>query len=163
MVSVLGLDPSVLYMRIYSILVLPGSAMYVRQYPCISFLIVHRGMVYDDAEKLYAEVRKDGEELLEDAFATLFPKSIPLSNASAVQGPGSIIAYNTTFLKRRDVVKVPLVGNAVSLRNKVVQASKDGSTGYALLDCSEGGHVAKSSGLFADCMPVSGKRYELAL
>ncbi|KAI0799601.1 glycosyl hydrolases family 38 N-terminal domain-containing protein [Irpex lacteus] len=95
---------------------LPGSAI---------------GMVYDDAEKLYAEVRKDGEAVLEAAFKTLFP--------TPVRAPGSIIAYNTTFFPRRDVVQVPLAGKTSNLKSQVVQASEDGSVGYALLDCSEGG------------------------
>ncbi|KAI0338667.1 hypothetical protein BDW22DRAFT_1362757 [Trametopsis cervina] len=120
--------------------VLPGSAI---------------GMVYDDAEKLYAEVRKDGEELLEDAFNTLFPRSSPLGSVVNARTPGTIVAYNTTFFPRRDIVEVPLTGNAAGLKNQVVQASEDGSIGYALLDCSEGGHIARPSGLFADSMPVS--------
>lgn len=114
-------------------------------------------MVYDDAEKLYAEVRKDGEALLEAAFKTLFPDSVPLSKATSVRSPGSIIAYNTTFFPRRDVLQVPLSGKTSSLKSQVVQASEDGSVGYALLDCSEGGNVARPSGLFANCMPVSGE------
>lgn len=113
-------------------------------------------MVYDDAEKLYAEVRKDGEELLEEAFNTLFPKSVPLNQAINHRSAGSIMAYNSTFFGRRDVVEIPLVGNTSRLKGQVVQASKDGSTGYALFDCAKGGHIAKPSGLFADCMPVSG-------
>lgn len=117
-------------------------------------------MVYDDAEKLYAEVRKDGEDMLEDAFDTLFPRSIPISRMESTKAQGNLVAYNTTFFPRRDVVEVPLTGNAASLKNKVVQASKDGSTGYALFDCSEGGHLAKPSGLFADCMPVSGELHD---
>lgn len=120
-------------------------------------------MVYDDAEKLYAEVRKDGEDLLEEAFAALFPKSVALSKASGVQGSGSIVGYNTTFFNRRDVVEVSLTGSAASLRNKVVQASIDGLTGYALLDCSDGGRIARPTGLFADCKPVSGTPLVLVL
>ncbi|CAL1697504.1 unnamed protein product [Somion occarium] len=112
---------------------LPGSAI---------------GMVYKDAEILYSEVRKDGKRLIEEAFKALFP-------TSAQSGPGSIIAYNSTFFPRRDVVKIPLKGSASRLRSQVVQASKDGSCGYALLDGTNGGHISHCTGLFADCMPVS--------
>ncbi|KZT05154.1 glycoside hydrolase family 38 protein [Laetiporus sulphureus 93-53] len=117
---------------------LPGSAI---------------GMVYDDAEKLYAEVRKDGEQLLEDAFSALFPKSISLSNATG--GLGKLVAFNTTSFPRRDVVKVPLRGGAARLKSQVVQVSKDGTEGFALMDCAEGGNLALPNGLFADSMPVS--------
>ncbi|KAI0085525.1 glycoside hydrolase family 38 protein [Irpex rosettiformis] len=119
---------------------LPGSAI---------------GMVYDDAEKLYAEVRKDGEALLEAAFKTLFPDSVPLSKATNARSPGTIVAYNTTFFPRRDVIQVLLSGKTSGLKSQVVQASADGSVGYALMDCSEGEHVARPSGLFANSMPVS--------
>ncbi|PSR71657.1 hypothetical protein PHLCEN_2v12510 [Hermanssonia centrifuga] len=116
--------------------VLPGSAI---------------GMVYDDAEKLYAEVRKDGEYLLEEAFGALFPKSLPLTSAT-VKAPGNIVAFNTTPFPRRDVVQVPL---SPQMRSKVVQGSKDGLTGFALFDCSKGENLAHPTGFFADCMPVS--------
>ena len=112
-------------------------------------------MVYDDAEKLYAEVREDGQSLLEEAFGALFPKSTPLDTTTASKTAGDIVGFNTTFFPRRDVIEVPLSG-AAHLKSKVVQASKDGATGYALLDCSEGGNLSRSSGLFADCMPPSG-------
>ncbi|KAJ3559346.1 hypothetical protein NM688_g401 [Phlebia brevispora] len=120
--------------------VLPGSAI---------------GMVYEDAEKLYAEVSKDGQALLEAAFNTLLPPSVALDAASAPKAAGEIVGYNTTFFRRRDVVAVPL-GGIQQLKSQVIQVSKDGNTGYALLDCSEDGHVSRCSGLFAHCMPPSG-------
>lgn len=107
-------------------------------------------MVYEDAEKLYTEVRKDGKHMINEAFKALFPSSPDVS-------PGQIVAYNTTFFPRRDVVKIPLSGNGSKLRSQVVQASKDGSYGYALMDGSNGGHVARPTGLFADCLPASGR------
>ncbi len=112
-------------------------------------------MVYDDAEKLYSEVSKDGQVLLEDAFNALLPQTAPLSAASSFKSLGEIIGYNTTLFPRQDVVEVPLVG-ASHLKSKVVQASQDGKIGYALLDCSGGGHISRSSGLFANCTPPSG-------
>ena len=119
--------------------------------------VYHRGMVYEDAEKLYAEVRKNGEPLLEAAFKTLFPDSTSFANATSSRSPGTIIAYNTTFFPRRDVVPVPLSGKSSNLKSQVVQTSIDGSVGYALMDCTEGEHIARTSGLFADSMPVSGE------
>lgn len=114
-------------------------------------------MVYDDAEKLYAEVRKDGEGLLEEAFSVLFPKSSPLSSAATKKEPGAIVGFNTTPFSRRDVVEIPLQGNATHLKSQVVQVSDDGKKGYALLDCSQGGHLAHTTGLYANCTPVSGR------
>ena len=40
----------------------------------------HRsGMVYDDAEVLYAEVKRDGKQLIDDALKAILDKSVPLS------------------------------------------------------------------------------------
>ena len=115
-------------------------------------------MVYDDAEKLYSEVSKDGQALLEEAFNALLPQTAPLSAASQFKSLGEIIGYNTTLFPRQDVVEVPLAG-ASHLKSKIVQASQDGKIGYALLDCSDGGHVSRSSGLFANCTPPSGMSF----
>lgn len=116
-------------------------------------------MVYEDAEKLYAEVRKDGDALLEEAFEALFEKSVPLSQDGTLKsfdGPRDLVAFNTTFFPRLDVVKIPLRGAASLLKSKVVQTSVDGSIGYALMDSSAGGSLANPIGLYADCMPASG-------
>ena len=89
-------------------------------------------MVYKDAEKLYAEVREDGETLLEQAIKVLLPKALPLMAAS-FKNPGSIVGINTTFFPRRDIIEVPLAGAPAHLKAQVVQVSQDGATGYALL------------------------------
>jgi alpha-mannosidase len=132
----------------------------------------HSGMVYDDAEKLYAEVRHDGEALLEEAFDVLFPISVSLSLSTPtkkLKGPGDIIAFNTTFFPRRDVVELPLIGSlktkfsAMSTKENVVQASNDGRVGYVLMDCAQGRSVgapfAISGGLSADYLPASGSSF----
>ncbi|KAI0713074.1 glycoside hydrolase family 38 protein [Cerioporus squamosus] len=120
---------------------LPGSAI---------------GMVYDDAEKLYAEVRKDGETLLEEAFKAIFPPSVSLTDPSfKSKKTGTIVGFNTTFFPRRDIVEVPLTGAAQRLKSQVVQTAKNGATALALLDCSAGGGVAYSTGMYANCKPVS--------
>jgi len=121
--------------------------------------MLYSGMVYEDAEKLYAEVRKDGESLLEEAFGALFPKSLPISQGTPLKssgGSGDLVAFNTTFFPRRDVVKIPLRGAASHLKSKVVQTSADSSVGYALMDNSRGESLSIPSGLYADCMPASG-------
>ncbi|KAI0742249.1 glycoside hydrolase family 38 protein [Daedaleopsis nitida] len=120
---------------------LPGSAI---------------GMVYEDAEKLYGEVRKDGRALLEAAFKAIFPPSISLTDpAFKSKKTGTIVGFNTTFFPRRDIVVVPMAGAASRLRSQVVQTSKNGTTGFALLDCAAGGGVAFGTGMYADCKPVS--------
>ena len=116
-------------------------------------------MVYEDAEKLYAEVRKDGESLLEEAFGALFPKSLPISKGTPLKSSGGsrdLVAFNATFFPRRDVVRIPLWGAASHLKSKVVQTSADGSVGYASMDDSRGESLSIPSGLYADCMPASG-------
>ena len=114
-------------------------------------------MVYDDAEKLYAEVRKDGETLLEEAFKVIFPPSVSLTDpAFKSKKTGTIVGFNTTFFPRRDIVEIPLAGAASKLRSQVVQASKDGAVGLALMDCRAGGGVSFGTGMYSDCKPVSG-------
>jgi alpha-mannosidase len=110
-------------------------------------------MVYEDAEKLYAEIKKDGNALLEGAFKVIFGEdSRPLAPGAS---GGSVVAYNTTFFPRREVVTVPLDGSSDLVR-QVAQVSADGRTGYALFDATEGASIARPIGMFADCMPVSG-------
>jgi alpha-mannosidase len=117
------------------------------------------GMVYEDAEQLYAEVQKDGHRLLEEAFGVLFPRSAQLSQDLRLQQSrsGSLFAFNTTFFPRMDVVKVPVPGAASLVKPKAVQLSKEGNVGYALMDCSKDGNsVALMSELNTLPMPVSG-------
>ena len=122
------------------------------------------GMVYEDAEKLYAEVRKEGKALLEDAFGALLKSSTRLSvspdepQAAAVSSREcNIVAFNTTMFPRLDVVTVPLTGNGgPKLKTKVIQTSADGKFGYALMHGTDGFGLARSRGLFADCDTPSG-------
>ena len=117
-------------------------------------------MVYEDAEKIYAQVKKDGTELIEEAFKAIFGWSS--SDARTQPISGNFIGFNTTPFPRRDVVKVPFAGpHAAKLRSKLVQTTKDGKEGYALMDCSSGCPLSSSSGMFADCHPVSGKLVSL--
>ena len=98
-------------------------------------------MVYDDAEVLYAEVKKDGEELLEEALSVLFPHSVPLTpstRSKALAGSSKIVAYNTTFFPRWDIIKVPLAKAGPALKSLVLQASDDGKEGYAIMHCATG-------------------------
>ncbi|KAK7464842.1 Glycoside hydrolase, 38 vacuolar alpha mannosidase [Stygiomarasmius scandens] len=102
--------------------VLPGSAI---------------GMVYEDAEKLYAEVAKDGKHLLEEALKVLLPNSIPLSIDTKLKSNTSlsqITSVNTTPFRRREVVKIPLAGASPSLKSAIGQVDADGKTGYAIMD-----------------------------
>ncbi|KAG5717158.1 Alpha-mannosidase, partial [Termitomyces sp. T112] len=125
--------------------VLPGSAI---------------GMVYDDAEKLYAEVHKDGEALLDDAFRVLFPDSVVLNastNLKALPPIGKIIGFNTTFFRRSDIIEVPLVGADSGLKSQVLQTSSDGTVGYAVMNTpgSVGSICTPATGLHAQILPVS--------
>src|ERR1700678_4338587 len=126
----------------YSSPVLPGSAMYVACLWIYSRLIVRiSGMVYEDAEVLYAEVKRDGEALLEEAFSVLFPDSVPLTpttRSKPLAGSCKIVAYNTTFFPRWEIIKVPLAKAGTSLKSQILQASDDGREGYAIMHCAKG-------------------------
>ncbi|KAG6840407.1 hypothetical protein C0991_006916 [Blastosporella zonata] len=120
-------------------------------------------MVYEDAEKLYAEVRKDGEALLDDAFSVLFPNSIALNlstNLKTLPLCGKVVGFNTTFFRRSDLIQVPLVGANSDLKSQVLQTSSDGKVGYAVMNTPGGGSVGTictpATGLHAQILPVSG-------
>jgi alpha-mannosidase len=116
-------------------------------------------MVYDDAEKIYARVGKDGKALLEAAFKALIPKSVAVSLEEPLQSTnnGKIIAYNSTPFPRLDVVQIPLGGSGgAKLRSEAVQVAKDGKTGFVLVDGIAGPGLAQARGLFADVQPASG-------
>ncbi|TFK19473.1 alpha-mannosidase [Coprinopsis marcescibilis] len=103
--------------------VLPGSSI---------------AMVYDDAEKYYAEVKRDGEAMLEEAISVLFPSSMPLTEntrSKALAGNAKVVSLNTTFFPRLDIIKVPLGSRTSSsdIKGQVLQASQDGRVGYALM------------------------------
>jgi alpha-mannosidase len=121
-------------------------------------LIIFSGMVYDDAEQLYAEVRKSGFDLMEEAFGVLAPDSLPLNSdsLSKLTRASALFGYNTTFFPRLDLVKVPLTGSAKALGGSVLQTSKDGSEGYALFDCLQGGRLASLTEISPDALAVSG-------
>lgn len=108
--------------------VLPGSAI---------------GMVYEDAEQLYSEVRKDCQALLEDALAVLLSNSMPLFGDSPVSQPFNIIAVNTTPFARRDIVKIPMSGAGQSLLAQPAQTTADGKHAYVLLETQENGILAQ--------------------
>lgn len=117
-------------------------------------------MVYEDAEKLYSEVMRDGKAILEEAFDALLVGSTPVDPNTPFQAPakGKVIAINTTPFPRREVVRIPLNGSGgKSLRGSAVQIAADGQTGYVLMDAREGTGIAQPIGLFADVKPVSGK------
>ena len=100
-------------------------------------------MVYEDAEKLYAEIAKDAKQLLEEAFSALFPKSVSLSSLSSpktspvpvIPAQGRLFAFNPTFFPRRDVVEIPLgsaFGTRLHLDGEIVQKNvKDGKENKA--------------------------------
>ncbi|KAG8932448.1 Glycoside hydrolase, 38 vacuolar alpha mannosidase [Tulasnella sp. 418] len=112
--------------------VLPGSAI---------------GMVYEDAEVLYAEVAKEGKVLINEAIGSLFSGSYSLQNAPS---SGRLLAFNTICMPRKEVVPVSLEGSAKqSFRKEMVQVSQDGKSGFALMECSEYGFSAPK-GLFED-------------
>ncbi|KAF9497318.1 hypothetical protein BDN71DRAFT_1445060 [Pleurotus eryngii] len=116
---------------------LPGSAI---------------GMVYDDAEKLYAEVRKDGDAMLDEAFSVLFPDSRPMTTAT-VLNIQQLIAYNTTFSPRQQVVKVPF-NRSKGVRAHGLQISRTEDVAYCVMGAKAAGPSQAISDL-KDIAPVS--------
>ncbi|KAK1215351.1 Glycoside hydrolase, 38 vacuolar alpha mannosidase [Marasmius sp. AFHP31] len=103
--------------------VLPGSAI---------------GMVYEDAEKLYAEVAKDGKRLLEEALNVIYPDSTSFTSDTKLHSNTQltdIVAFNPTPFPRREVIQLPISGisSNSSLRSAIAQVDSDGS-GYAIMD-----------------------------
>lgn len=121
----------------------PSGLRYVRSSLLLSTdyaLIACSGMVYEDAEKLYAEVRADTEALTEDALRVIYPGSCPLSSASS--GPQTLFAHNTTPFARRDIVRVPLSSG-------VLQMTSDGKEGYVVMEGGLGGGLVLPSQISA--------------
>ena len=114
-------------------------------------------MVYDDAEQLYSEVRKDCQVLLENALGVLFSDSVPLSENSSISQPFNVIAVNTSPFARRDIIKIPLLGVGKNLLPKPLQSTVDGKYGYVLLQTQEHEILAKSVTVSTEHGPVSGK------
>lgn len=129
-------------------------------------------MVYDDAEKLYAEVAKDGKDMFEEAASALAPDTLPLSDFSAPISSGQanppghsvngrLVGLNTVHASRREVVEVPLVGpGAMRLRGEVVQIAKDGGRAFAIMETDDvhtnGAGIVSAKGMYADLQPVAG-------
>jgi alpha-mannosidase len=103
-------------------------------------------MVYEDAEKLYAEVRTGVEALIDNAMRVLYPGSLSLSSvaSAATSGPLTIFAHNTTPFARRDIVRVPLTIGGIS-SGDVLQTTSDGKEGYIVLEGGAGGGLALPS------------------
>ncbi|KAJ6452571.1 galactose mutarotase-like domain-containing protein [Mycena sanguinolenta] len=93
--------------------VLPGSAM---------------GMVYDDAEKLYAAVREACEEIIENARDGIL-------GGHTQRRLGAAVAAAVNDL---DQLSLPVFAGSSALRTQVAQLAADGKTGYAFVK-SEGG------------------------
>ena len=124
------------------------------------------GMVYDDAEKLYAEVKLSGESLIEEALSILFPDSLPfcsMANPKMKYLEGSydkIIGYNTTFLPRWDVIMIPIDRVNSALKAHILQANDDGKEGYGVMQTPAGSQVGQlrnpDCSLYTHLQPASG-------
>ena len=129
-------------------------------------------MVYDDAEKLYAEVAKDGKDMFEEAVGALVPHTLPLSALSSPtpfglahqpshSGKWRLVGLNTVHASRREVVEVPLAGpGAIKLREQIVQIAKDGRKAFAIMETDDphiiGAGLMSAKGICADHQPVAG-------
>ncbi|ESK96763.1 glycoside hydrolase family 38 protein [Moniliophthora roreri MCA 2997] len=95
------------------------------------------GMVYDDAELLYAEVNKEGNRLIDEALKVVYPDSAPFTPITKLRPDtrlSDIVAFNPTPFPRREVIKLPISGISPGLRSAVAQVDPDGRFGYALMN-----------------------------
>ena len=129
-------------------------------------IFIISGLVYEDAEAIYAEVKRDGDLLVEEAFSVLLPKSVPLTPATTskpLSGSCKIVAYNTTFFPRWEIIKVPLTKAGSQLKSQILQASDDCREGYAIMHCAKGAGLGElkspSNALHAHLKPVSSKAF----
>jgi alpha-mannosidase len=121
-------------------------------------------MVYEDAEKLYTEVRKSGDALLDQAFDVLLGTGnstlTPSTKFTAFPSNTTIVGFNTTFFERFDIVEVPLAGAGAGLKSQILQTSRDGKVGYVVMHSEGGGSVSSlctpEKELHNCIMPASG-------
>ncbi|KAI6019052.1 glycoside hydrolase family 38 protein [Pisolithus microcarpus] len=121
--------------------VLPGSAI---------------GMVYDDAERLYSEVRRDCQKMLDEVFGVLLTAPSTACGDSVLAGkPSGFLALNLTPFSRQEVVEVPLSGDgALPSFPTVIQRSLDGKRGYALIECEDDSICDRETSVH-ECLPAS--------
>lgn len=113
-------------------------------------------MIYEDAEAKYAFIQKAINKVLEDAYAVVYKGSLPIDDASG--STGDIFAVNTIHnYPRQAVISLPLAAH-VAARDSSVQVSKDGKTGFLLIEAKAGqSQLAVSKGLYADIERVTGR------
>ncbi|KAM0747907.1 alpha-mannosidase [Meredithblackwellia eburnea MCA 4105] len=99
------------------------------------------GMIYVDAEAIYAEVAEKAGALLEEALQALLPGSKPASDEHAAGD--ELVAVNTTPFPRREIAKIPLAA-ARALSDAAVQSTHDGCA-YVLLDNTKGDAVVSAT------------------
>ncbi len=119
--------------------------------------------MYEDAERIYGEIAEKGQKLIEEAIEVIIPSSIPIPLEEPLKiERGRIIAINTLHIPRREIVTVPLSGSGVtvsSLKNSVVQVSRDGKNGYAIVEAGSSS-VVSVSGMFVDTFTGSAQAFE---
>lgn len=98
-------------------------------------------------------------EVMEEAYAILYPKSKPLTEET-VSAEGTIFAVNTLPEYSRQAVMAVPTAQHKGLKSVSAQVSKDGKTGYVLVDASDAAEcaVGRTKGMFADVQRASGKR-----
>ncbi|GAA5949430.1 hypothetical protein JCM3765_003406 [Sporobolomyces pararoseus] len=113
--------------------VLPGSAI---------------GLVYEDAEKIYANITSKGSDLLSDALDALLPSTVSAGSVSLEKASShdTLCAVSTTTLPRRSLAKIPLAA-ARALSDAAIQPCRgeEDSSAYVVLEVGEkGGLLAES-------------------
>ncbi len=115
------------------------------------------GLIYEDAEEKYAGIQKSIMKVLDEAYAILYRSSKEISAGAPARGNGTIFAINNIpNYPRQEVVAIPLVAHG-EVKSCSAQISKDGETGYVLIDATKNGGsmIGMPKGLYADVPRVS--------
>ena len=115
--------------------------------------------IYEDAMAKYAAIQKSITHVLNEAYSVLYRHSKAISVDEPAPAVGTIFAVNNIpDYPRQEVVSVPLKAHG-GIKSSSAQISKDGKTGYVLVDATRDGEpmIGLPKGLYADVTRVSGE------
>lgn len=106
----------------------------------------------------YAAIQKSITRVLEEAYSVLYRNSKAISADDFKSAAGTIFAINNIpDYPRQEVIAVPVKAHG-GIKSCSAQISKDGQTGFVLVDATRNGEpmIGIPKGLYADVPRVSG-------